>query len=355
MPNVYETISRAGRPMLGAALALAAAPAFAASAASPSAAPSDTVAIRLFVDRSEGDLMVYSIPIRFGARTLEAVLDTGSVPALVLKGRVPPRDARPTGQTFSVTYGGTRTFTNEVVAGPVRLGALDGTIPFGVVSGVKCTMAGATCATTGEGPRDAFFAGRYPVIVGARVLVGPYPVTSVFRELGVHRFVLTAPRQGEGDGSLQLDPNTNATSTFVPIANDTSGLPVPGGSAHGCISDTRNGVSFCGAIFLDSGRTGIEIFPTSTGPQSPSWSPGDPARLEFNGAGGASVAGVDFTVGVDAATRVTFAAPGQYAEPVIYVGQLPYIGLSILTDLDAGTYAVLPRSRAKDGVVGHVP
>ena len=187
------------------------------------------------------------------------------------------------------------------------------------------------------------------------MIVGPYPVTTVFREFGVHSFVLTAPRQGEGDGALQLEPNANATSAYVPIANDNSGLNVPSGSARGCLRNTRNGASFCGAVLLDSGRTGVEVFPASGNVQSTSWYTGDAAQLEFTSTAGAELAGVDFKVNVDAATRVIFAPPGQYAEPVIYVGQLPYIGLSILTNFDSSTYAVAPRSQARDGVFGHVP
>jgi len=334
------------------ALALLLAGACATHADAARQAPS--VRVRLFVDRRSGDMLVYSIPLHIGGTTLEGLLDTGSVPTLVLKGRVPRRDAQPTGQTLAVTYGGTRTFGANVVSGPITIGTAASAVGFGVVNSVSCVPAGSDCATAGDGPRDAFFGGRLPAIVGARIIVGPYPVTSVFRELGVHRFVLTAPRQGEGDGSLELNPTSNATAGFVPIYNDTSQANVSG-AVQGCLRNKTNGASFCGVVLMDSGRTGIEIFPPSGSTQSQSWGIRNAAQLEFTGPGGAEIAGVDFPVGADSATRVTFAAPGQYAEPVIYVGQLPYIGLSVLTDFDAASYAVAPRSAARDGVTGHVP
>ena len=347
--------SRPARLARGLSLAaIAVAPACAESAWAGTRA---TISIELNVLAKEGGKRVYSIPVRFGKTTMQAVLDTGSVPLQILPDQIAPRFGQPTGATYSVTYGGDRIYKGNVETGRVSIGAVSGAIDFGIVTAASCLPSHPTCVIAGEAPPDARFGGNIlPGIVGVRRATGN-ALRNAFGELGVHRYIITAPRLNDTDriGSLVLDPTSNETSGYVALTNSPA-ADAPSGSVRGCLRDQTTGVFFCGVVFFDTGATGITVYQPRSNPRNRNVNPTDAGQLEFTDGTGDEIAGVDFRVGFNSVTNVTFADPvGQYAEPFIRVGQLPYLGLNMLTDLDGNGYAVSARPPQRDGTVGHVP
>ncbi len=333
-----------------AVLALAFAPP--AMAQAP-ATPRSEVPIRQSV-LSNGALR-YSIPIRVGARELEAVLDTGSGGLRILPGVLGPTDAEAT--TTPEVYGYASGSRYEGVVGHTTLtvGALKGPAPIHLIRAIGCFAELPHCPASrvplalygiaSDGlPKEGF-----RVILGTDLTLGQ--VGNPLAALGVRRWIVVLPRPGEtAPGRLILSPTADEAAAFTIVPLSAPYAQARGGALHdaipGCLSNDATRARACGAVLLDTGSPSLRV----ANARLADWAKDAPATLILFDPTGAVAVRAAVPLGDPGhGTRLAFRDDPHNPGIAIYAGVAPYLAYEVLYDMRRQQIGLKPRPPAPAG------
>jgi hypothetical protein len=320
------------RAALLAALALAAAP-----AAADDAAPRVELPIHA-VTLSNGAVR-YGVPIRIGATTLDAALDTGSTGLRVLPGVLRAGDA--TASEEPEVYGYASGSRYEGLAGEATLGlgAIAARAPIHLISAIGCFAHLPRCpASRTPLPHYGIASDGLPD-EGFKAILGTdmdrARIANPLAAMGVRRWIVELPRPGRPDeGRLILNPTPAETAGYamLPVVGPYS--QIQGGGLHdalpGCLIHGQTRARVCGPVLLDTGSSFLAV---ANARIAQPWPDGDAVSLEVYGADGTVAARTAFTLGDrDAATRLVWRSELAAPRPSIFAGAAPYYAWSVLYD-----------------------
>ncbi|HZM04181.1 MAG TPA: hypothetical protein VFC44_14310, partial [Candidatus Saccharimonadales bacterium] len=269
-------------------LAASAAPALAQSNAPPPTAGSE-VPIREVI-LSDGTRR-YTIPIKVGAKSIDAGLDTGSTGLRILPGVLAPSDATSNGDYDRYSYGAGTEFRGRIGTGTLTIGILAAPSTMELIDTKDCTREVPNCPASripmeqfgiqGSGlPGEGFHA-----IIG--VNMAEAEIASPLSAIGARSWIVELPRPGQDTpGRLILNPSDNETKDYARLPILSAFAQQKGGmhdAVMGCIINTADKAKACGPVLMDTGAPGIRL---TNGPlgRTP-WPNGTQAALTlFDGA-----------------------------------------------------------------------
>jgi len=220
----------------------------------------------------------YSIWVKVGHRTVEAMLDTGSAGLRVLP-PVVPGDL--TGLPTEATYdNGVRLKGLSVPIG-VEIGALSGTVPVEVVDKPECDATEANCPVSKHGGTfliggDGLSGHGYSAILGIGFSERSPDVPNPLEALGAGQWMveLPSPDDPSATGRLVLKPDAAAQAGFKMAP------AVKGGDFFGCLQTKKPEQMICGPLLLDTGAPSIMAVTQDT-ETSEIWPKGRAANFRF--------------------------------------------------------------------------
>jgi len=330
-----------------AALALSAAPAGAQDAQPRAVLPIKAVTL------SNGAVR-YGVPIRIGATSLDAALDTGSTGLRVLPGVLKAGDATP-GEAPEI-YGYASGSRYEGLAGEavLGLGAVAAKAPIHLIASIGCFTHLPRCpASRTSLPHYGIASDGLPD-EGFKAILGTdmdrARIGNPLSAIGVRRWIVELPRPGHPDeGRLILNPKPEETAGYAMLPIVGPYAQIQGGGLHdalpGCLIHAQSKARVCGPVLLDTGTSFLSVINArNTGP----WADGDAVSLEVYGADGVVAASTGFALGSrDAATRLVWRNEIAAPRPSIFAGAAPYFAWSVLYDARRQQIGLKPRAPAE--------
>lgn len=283
----------------------------------------------------------YSVRLTIDGQPVEAQLDTGSTGLRVLKTGLtgPAASARGTGVSYF--YGSGVQLVGKKVPAAVGLAGLPAMpVPIERVETVGCTERKPECPAASLSVTDYRIGGNGIAGQGFVAIIGtglhgdsvPNPLVA----LGVRRWIVDLPREGEAEGRLVLNPRTDEVARYRQFAvlGDSNQLSA-------CLVRTDTAKRICGPAMVDTGASGLRV---QGGKADEMWPRGTPAAIALGDAGGT----VSFPVTIGRRDQ----ASGMFAYPrragsdttTLNLGLAPFLHWSVLFDADARRIGVVDRS-----------
>ncbi|MBB4007591.1 pepsin/retropepsin-like aspartic protease family protein [Allorhizobium taibaishanense] len=287
------------------------------------------------------DIVRYWIPVKIGAKTVEALLDTGSTGLHVMGSTVSNQDYAPTGQQMRYSYSNGQTILGDVADAQVSFGdaAETKTIPVDVIRDLTCNQTVKRCLMPLqkrlEDPGQLLGKENYQAIIGASMpspslkATAPNPLVS-FGDA----WIINLPRSAQTEGQLIINPTADDLSGFVrfPAAegpNEGGGRDNP---IHGCLTIEKSHKPYCGPFVLDNGNPKVLVIAPEP---FHDWRPGTRATISF-GDDSTPALKASFSVGSDMTDSSRLAVgpfPNFHQPPTrVLVGVEAYKHFSVLYD-----------------------
>jgi hypothetical protein len=291
----------------------------------------------------------YSIWVKVGNRTVEAMLDTGSTGLRVLPPVVPgDLTGLPTEAEYpdGVKLEGLRIPLN------VEIGSLSGPMQVGVVDKPECETTETNCPVPKHG--DTFLIGSdgrtghgYSAIIGIGFSERSPDIPNPLEALGASQWIveLPLPNDPSSTGLLILKPDAAARSGFKMAPS------VKGGDFFGCLQTKKPEQMICGPVVLDTGAPEIVAY-SQDAQTSEFWPPGRAASFRFR-----SGQTLSFDTGgkgeMSQVTVLTAKNRSGYGDAFISAGLFPFYFYDVL--YDAAAHKVGLKERDKSTPVAAVP
>jgi hypothetical protein len=313
--------------------------------------------------RKADGLPAFSVPVRVGSTLIETGIDTGSTGLRVLPNVLKAEDAQASERPDIYAYGSGIRIEGVVGTAQIAFGNRAGQGLIQMIRTVGCVPRQPNCPATRVGGVEHYrIMGQGIPDMGFKAIAGlgfappqPGKPGQPLEEIGVSRFLIELPRDGNAKGRLVLDPAASDTQNFVelPNAQDESGAAQTN-RVPGCLVNLTSNQSICGSMLLDTGAPGISA--SGPGGANADWPPGTPGRIIFGDGHGRVLASEDFTSGPKQFSHVhTSSAGPEQKRASLSIGLTPYLAFSVLYDLTRHTIAVRPRPPAAGAPVGRVP
>lgn len=297
----------------------------------------------------------YSVPIRVGARDLEAVLDTGSGGLRILPGVLGPTDAEATATPEVYGYASGSRYEGVVGRTTLTVGALKGPAPIHLIRAIGCFAELPHCPASrvplalygiaSDGlPKEGF-----KVILGTDLSLGQ--VSNPLAALGVRRWIVVLPRPGEtSPGRLILNPTAEEAAGFTIVPLSAPYAQQRGGALHdaipGCLSNDATRARACGAVLLDTGSPSLRV----ANARLADWPPGGSATLILFDPTGATAVRAALPLGDPGqGTRLALRDDPHNAGVAIYAGVAPYLAYEVLYDMRRQQIGLKARPSAPNG------
>jgi hypothetical protein len=281
----------------------------------------------------------YAVPVRVGATTMLAALDTGSTGLRILPGALAPADAAASGEAEIYGYASGSRYEGVVGDAGLAIGAAKGRGPVHLIRSIGCFAYLPRCPASRTTldkygiASDGLPGEGFKAILG--IDMAPGRVGNPLRFVGAQRWIVELPRPGEGQGRLILNPTAEETEGYVMVPLAAPYAHERGGGLHdavpGCLSNPATGARACGVVLMDTGAPGLAVANGGLGAEP--WPDGSSAALDlFDKSGGLAVRET-LTIGRrDQGTRLTYRRETRVAGVVIYAGIAPYFAYSVLYD-----------------------
>lgn len=303
----------------------------------------------------------YAVPVKVGAATIDAGLDTGSSGLRVLPGVLGPADAKAGFIPDSYAYGSGAELRGSIGEATVAVGDLSARTTLQLVKTVGCTRDLPHCPPSRipqaqYGVQGDGLAGEgFKAILG--VNMAEAEVATPLRAIGAKRWIVELPRPGEGaPGRLILNPTDAETQGFVMLPVNRRYDAEHGGlhdSIVGCLVNDTTQEKACGALLLDCGAPGIVV--RNSNLRGAPWPNGTPATLVFYGADGKARAAERLTIGLRAhASHLAYRRADGDPGVSIVSGLTAYFAFSVLYDPARGEVGLKPRPVAPGGPGGEL-
>ncbi len=331
------------------AAALAILLALAVPAAADDAAPRSELPIKA-VTLSNGAVR-FGVPIRIGAKALDAALDTGSTGLRVLPGVLAITDAKASEEAEIYGYASGSRYEGVTGEATLTLGAVSGRAPLHLIRSIGCFAQTPRCpAARTTLPHYGIASDGLPdegfkAILGTdmdRTRVGnPLPA------VGVRRWIVELPRPGHPDeGRLILNPTPQETKDYVMLPIVGPYAQIRGGGLHdalpGCLVFAPTKARICGPVLMDTGSSFLSV--VNARPPAP-WPDGEAVSLELYGANGVVAAQTGFVLGSrTAATQLAWRTVAVAPRGAIFAGVAPYFAWSVLYDARRQAIGLKPRA-----------
>ncbi|MDR3460730.1 MAG: hypothetical protein P4L76_00255 [Beijerinckiaceae bacterium] len=282
----------------------------------------------------------YSIWVKVGHRTVEAMLDTGSTGLRVLP-PVVPGDL--TGLPTEVTYeNGVRLRGLSIPVG-VEIGDLSGTVPVEVVDKTDCDATEANCPVPKHGTYliggDGLSGHGYSAILGIGFSERSTDVPNPLEVLGATQWMveLPSPDEPSATGRLVLKPDADAQAGFKMAP------AVKGGDFFGCLQTKKPEQMICGPLLLDTGAPNIMAV-TQDAETGEIWPRGRPANFRFRS--GQTLSFDSGGAGDMSQVRIVPAKQRpKLGDSFILAGLFPYYFYDVLYDAAAHKVGLRERDR----------
>jgi len=293
----------------------------------------------------------FAIPVQVGSTRLMASLDTGSTGLRILPGVLAPGDAPRNGEPEIYGYASGSRYEGVAAEAPLVIGGLKGASTVHIIRSIGCYAYLPHC------PASRTTLDRYGIASdglpgeGFKAIVGidmaPGRVGNPLRALGVSRWIVELPRQGEAVGRLILNPTDAETEGYAMAPLAAPYAHERGGGLHdavpGCLSNSETHARACGPVLLDTGGPSIAL--ANPRLESPPWPAGSPIALEVFDDHGDLAVRAPFTVGDrDLGTRLYFRQDNHVFGTVVYAGVAPYFAYSVLYDARRQRIGLKPRA-----------
>lgn len=292
----------------------------------------------------------YAVPVRVGATTLLAALDTGSTGLRILPDVLKPADAIAGPEAETYGYASGSRYEGFVADARIGIGAAQGTGPVHLIKTIGCFVYLPHCpASRTTLPQYGIASDGLPG-EGFKAILGidmaPGRVGNPLRFLGAQRWIVELPRPGEGDGRLILNPTEAETQGYVMVPLAAPYAHERGGGLHdavpGCLVNAAAGQRACGVVLMDTGAPGLAVANGRLG-ASP-WPDGSAVSLDLFDRTGGLAARVAMTVGQrEQGTRLSYRQESRVNGVVVYAGIAPYFAYSILYDPRRQMIGLKPR------------
>lgn len=210
---------------------------------------------------NRGGWIRYSVPVKLGSQTVEAMLDTGSVGLRILPGVLAASDMQASSHDDHYGYGSGVELRGVVAEGTLSLGPVAGSVHFQNVQTVGCTDLVPHCAAENRDPSQFGIGGDGVSGQGYKAIFGTNLTTAEIdhplQEIGITSWIVILPRPGEsGPGKLILDPSEEERAGFTMLS-----LPDRrAGYLPGCLmADAKPDEKACGRVVFDTGAPGLNL------------------------------------------------------------------------------------------------
>lgn len=282
----------------------------------------------------------YSVRLTIDGQPIEAQLDTGSTGLRVLKTGLTGPAASARGTNVSYFYGsGVQLVGTKVPAAVGFPGLAAMPVPIERVETVECTERKPDCPAATLSVADYRIGGNGIAGQGFVAIIGtglrrdtvPNPLVA----LGIGRWIVDLPREGETEGRLVLNPSTDEVARYRQFA-------VLGDSnqVSACLVRTDTAKRICGPAMVDTGASGLRV---QGGKSDEMWPRGTPAAIALGDAGG--TASFPVTIGRRDQASGMFAYPRRAGSDAttLNLGLAPFLHWSVLFDADARRIGVVDR------------
>ncbi|BCH53213.1 hypothetical protein ACQZ61_18755 [Agrobacterium vitis] len=291
------------------------------------------------------NIVRYWIPVKIGAKTVEALLDTGSTGLHVIGETVSNEDYSPTGQQMRYSYSNGQTILGDVATAQVSFAdtAETKTIPIDIIRDLTCNQTVKRCLMPLEkrleDPGQLLGKENYQAIIGASMpapslkTTAPNPLVS-FGDA----WIIRLPRSGENEGELIINPTSDEVAGFVRFPAGQG--PNQGGGRDnplpGCLTIESSRKQYCGPIVLDTGNPQILVIAPE---QFHVWRPGTKVAMSFDDGRNPSLkASFSIGKGMTDSTRLAVGPFPNFHQPPtrVLVGVEVYKHFSVLYDYKNG-------------------
>jgi hypothetical protein len=321
-----------------------------ACAATPASAEGAYLDIPISQSVNRDGAIRYAIWIKVGARSVQALLDTGSTGLRVLPVVVPGDIV---GVPTSVVFGGSIQMDGLALPASIQIGSLTGRSLVEVVQRTRCTDERPDCGFGRWGGDDDLIGGDgfpaegYSAIIGIGFPRGGSDVGNPLQALGVKRWIVDLPRPYDtAEGHLILEPDDKVSVGFT-VLSHTGFADADGCIAGGPLSETK-----CGAILFDTGAPLMSV--SYEGIQAPvSWGDQGAGTLSFTPAADtveAQPLKLAFRVGENGGLNSVTTMPLRRTDPpktFILAGVDPYLAYDVLYDSTKRAVGLRPRKPSK--------
>ena len=278
------------------------------------------------------------VPVSIGgSRTIEAIIDTGSVGMSVMSSVLDDTSDLPDLSAYQVSFGSGDNLHGRNTHGTVTLGDTTADMPFAVITTAGCLPDKPECPS-GKVPFEDFgLAGEGVPGEGFKAILGiglgsstsGHPLTSI----GVTSWLIDIPIPGISEvGKLILNPDDADREGFKMIDAGVAFLDpdsVVGGSLPGCLTVRETSERVCGPIILDTGADAL-VMVTKNKPLFKRLEAGGQFDFEF----GDSEDRLGFTIAIPPkGVQLQTPAPDLRApRQILYAGVRPYGTFTVLYD-----------------------
>lgn len=306
----------------------------------------------------DGDIR-YAVPVSIGGgQPIQALLDTGSTGLRVLGRGAGSGYYQDTGTPSLYIYGSGERLAGTIALADIGLGdaSTSAPAPIELVNDIGCMPFAPDCAAAklampdygigGDGIAGQGFAailgiGLMPTAAGDSS--NPLPA------VGAQRWIVQLPLPGAAaPGVLILNPNIAELQDYqlfpLTAVARAGANPAWQDTLPACLADASTSQKLCGPALLDTGAPGIIAYQQGVS-ETPLWSPGDDAALQFATSGGGSLA-IPFTADQAFGSGLLQAPPN--GGPAIVAGVLPFFAYTVLYDAAAGSIGLKPRGDTPD-------
>ena len=308
-------------------------------------APSDTVEIPIYQTVQRGGALRYSVWVKVGDRSIEAMLDTGSTGLRVLPAVVP---GDLSGLPLEAGFATGETMKGLAVFKQVDMGSMSAPMPIEVIDGMGCRPDHPTCAYA-QSNTDYLIGSDGETRHGFSAILG-IGFTSKDRDLpnplelfGAKQWIVSLPRPDDPNpGRLILNPTAATQTEFKMHPKFESG------DVYGCLRGATPEQEVCGTITFDSGGPFVLAVTEGEAPES-IWPKGSDASLKFQGA-----PSLKFHVGDSGPASMVRVLPYKMRftkeAPFINAGVYPYFFYDVLYDAAAHKVGLKAREPFKPPV-----
>jgi hypothetical protein len=308
-------------------------------------AKSDTTEIPIYQTVQRGGALRYSVWVKVGDRSIEAMLDTGSTGLRVLPAVVP---GDLTGLPLEVTFALGNTMRGLAILKQVEIGSLSGPTPIEVIDGAGCRPDHPACNALPQETDlriagDGATAHGFSAILGIGFSAPDRDLPNPLELFGAKQWIVDLPRPDDAKpGRIILNPDAATQAEFKLHKKYESG------DVYGCLRAKDPEKEICGTVGFDSG--GPTFLAATEGDDAPAiWLAGTDASLKIQGE-----PALRFRVGDQGlATNVSvlpYKMRWKKEAPYINAGVYPYFFYDVLYDAAAQKVGLKAREPFKPPV-----
>jgi hypothetical protein len=221
----------------------------------------------------------YSVWVKVGDRSVEALLDTGSTGLRVLPAVVP---GDLTGMPLEAGFATGETMKGLSVPARVEIGPFSATMPVEVIDGLGCRPDHPTCGYA-QTNTDYLIGGDggtghgFSAILGIGFTAPGRDLPNPLELVGATQWIVNLPQPDDPNpGRLILKPGAAAQAPFKMHAKYESG------DVYGCLRSKGLGQTICGTVNFDTGGPAVVAVTEGEAPAT-AWAVGTDVSLKIKG------------------------------------------------------------------------